>query len=743
VQADSLNREAKLYAMFEVLRTMQDRRMSDERDPSDSLSRRELLARINATLFALSAGPVTSAFAEDRGGTSTAGADAGVQEIENTWIPMPDGVKLAARIWLPRGAKKHPVPAIFNYCPYFARLFTRPDDDARFPYYAAHGYACIRVDIRGSGDSQGKPLDEYVKQEQDDGVEIIKWIAAQPWCTGAVGMEGISWSGFNSLQVAARRPPALKAIITHCSTDDRYADDAHYKGGCIIDDMFDWGTVFLAFQGQASDPEITGQEGWRQRWLERLNAVEFNLGHWLEHQHRDALWTHGSVIEDYSQIVCPVYAIGGWVDAYKNSIFRLLAGLKVPRKGLVGPWTHIYPHQGVPGPSIGYLDEALRWWDQWLKHADTGIMREPMLRVWMQDKSATPGEDRVPGRWAAEESWPSTRIISQGYYLNPQSALGGSAGVEQAVVLHPLQTVGTASGKWCPSGAGAADDLNTELPFDQRIDDARSLVFDTAPLESPFEILGACEVSLEVAADKPVAFVAVRLNEVLPSGESSRVTYGILNLCHRDSDAEPAALEPGRRYTVKLSLDHAAHRFHAGNRIRLSISTTYWPLILPAPEPVSLTVFTGTSHLSLPVRPPRAADDSLHAFGPPFVPPLGIQSISSKPGTHVVEWDAVNRKQLIRHEVGNSVDLLTAVNTRLIGDATSRSEIGEDETTASLETRYVMGWQRDKWNPRVTASSRITTTKSEFLVWGELTAFDGEEQVFTRTWDNKIPRRLV
>ena len=131
-----------------------------------------------------------------------------VREIENTWIAMPDGVKLAARIWLPEGAERHPVPAILNYVPYFARLFTRPGDDARFPYYAGHGYACVRVDIRGSGDSQGLPMDEYVQQEQDDGVEIIRWIAAQRWCSGSVGMEGKSWSGFNSLQVAARRPPA-------------------------------------------------------------------------------------------------------------------------------------------------------------------------------------------------------------------------------------------------------------------------------------------------------------------------------------------------------------------------------------------------------------------------------------------------------------------------------------------------------------------------------------------------------
>jgi hypothetical protein len=216
-----------------------------------------------------------------------------------------------------------------------------------------------------------------------------------------------------------------------------------------------------------------------------------------------------------------------------------------------------------------------------------------------------------------------------------------------------------------------------------------------------------------------------------------------LNLCHRDSDATPAPLEPGRRYTVKLALDNAAHRFHAGNRIRLSISTTYWPLILPAPEPVNLTLFAGSSYLTLPVRPLRGADRDLHPFGPPFVPPVAIKSISSKPGSNVVEWDVVNKKQVIRHAVGDSVGLLTAIGTRLVGNMAMRSEIGDDDTTGSIATEYAMGWQRDSWSPRVVAAAKITTTKSEFLIWGELNAFDGEEKLFTRTWDRKIPRQLV
>jgi uncharacterized protein len=715
--------------------------MRDNDDEAASCTRRDLLLGINAALLALSAGSAKPVFARTM--ESSPEAPHGVHEIENSWIPMPDGVKLAARIWLPDHARSHPVPAIFNYCPYFAHLFSRLGDDARFPYYASHGYACVRVDIRGSGDSQGRPLDEYVQQEQDDGVEIIKWIATQPWCSGAVGMEGISWSGFNSLQVAARRPPALKAIITHCSTDDRYSDDAHYKGGCIINDMFLWGIDFLAIQGRPSDPDITGREGWRERWLERLNAVEFNMGTWLTHQHRDEFWKHASVIEDYGQIACPVYTIGGWVDGYKNSVFRLLAGLKVPCKGLVGPWTHVYPHIGIPGPAIGYLDEALRWWDHWLKGIATGIMDEPILRVWMQDKSAAPDERDVPGRWVAEESWPSRRITERRLFLNSSHRLDSSPSKEERIELAPLQTVGGTSGNWCPSGAGTSKDLRIDLPLDQRVDDARSLVFDSAPLTEPFEILGAPLLTLSLAVDKPVAFVAVRLNEVRPNGESNRITYGILNLCHRDSDANPTSLEPGRRYTVQVRLDYVAHRFQPGNALRVAISSAYWPLIVPSPEPVVLSLFGGSSELTLPVRSPRAQDAQLRPFGPPFVPPVARDGVSSTPGSRVVESDTGSQQQVIRYEVGNGVVLAEAVQTRLIGDIKMRYEIYDNDPAAIIEARVTSGWERDGWRPRLVAASTFTTTKTEFVIHGELSAFDGDDKVLTRTWEQKIARQWV
>ena len=315
-----------------------------------------------------------------------------VRVIENVWVPLPDGTRLAAKIWLPGDAETRPAPAVFEFLPYRKGDGTAGRDEVMYRYLAGHGYAGVRVDLRGHGESEGSPDDEYTQQEHQDAVDVIAWIAEQEWCSGSVGMTGISWGGFNSLQVAALRPPALKAIMTLCSTDDRYADDVHYKGGAVLAlDMLHWGIYMLLANAEPPDPAIVG-DVWRGMWDQRAGAAWPLAETWLEHQRRDGYWKHGSVCEDYSAIECAVYAAGGWQDGYSDAIPRLLEGLDCPRKGLIGPWGHAWPEFGSPGPAIGFLQECVRWWDHWLKGVDNGIMDEPMLRAWVQD-SVRPNPD--------------------------------------------------------------------------------------------------------------------------------------------------------------------------------------------------------------------------------------------------------------------------------------------------------------------------------------------------------------
>ncbi|HEY7699091.1 MAG TPA: CocE/NonD family hydrolase, partial [Vicinamibacteria bacterium] len=302
-----------------------------------------------------------------------------VRDIENVFIPLEGGGRLAARIWLPEDAESSPVPAILEYIPYRKGDRMRDRDEPMHRYFAGHGYAAVRIDVGGSGDSDGVLLDEYLPQEIDHAREAIRWLAVQPWCTGAVGMMGKSWGGFNSLQVAASgEVENLRTILTVCSSDDRYLDDAHFMGGSLLTENFFWGSVLTALRIMPPDPNVSG-ERWREMWQERLSAVSPLADEWLRHQRRDDYWKQGSVSHDYGAISCPVFAVGGWADAYSNGIFRLLAGLDVPRKGLIGPWAHTYPHDGVPGPPIGFLQEALRWWDHWLLGRETGVLEEPML----------------------------------------------------------------------------------------------------------------------------------------------------------------------------------------------------------------------------------------------------------------------------------------------------------------------------------------------------------------------------
>ena len=480
--------------------------------------------------------------------------------------------------------------------------------------------------MRGSGESDGLLHDEYLQQELDNAVEAIAWIARQSWCTGRVGIIGKSWGGFNSLQVAALRPPALAAIVTVCSTDDRYADDVHYMGGCLNVANPNWAFSMLARLGRPPDPAIVGAR-WRQMWRARLDNVRPWITDWLAHQRRDDYWRHGSVCEDYAVITCPVYAIGGWADSYSNAIGRLMQELQVPRKALIGPWGHQNPHQGFPGPAVGFLQDALRWWDHWLKDIDTGIMAEPAYRAWMQDYI----EPRAfiahrPDRWVAEPAWPSPQLRETAYALNV-GAIAKEPSPPSDVMLRSPQTTGMGCMNWI--NGGAVNSLDE--PIDQRSDDAKSLVFDGAPLAEPVEILGAPIVDIELSSDRPNAFICARLCEVRPDGISARVTYGLLNLTHRGSHARPPPPTPGERYRVCVQLNDIAHRFASGNRIRLALSSSYWPIIWPSPQVATLTICCGTGRLILPERPLRAEDAELAELPPPESTPLDPSTALREP----------------------------------------------------------------------------------------------------------------
>ena len=634
-----------------------------------------------------------------------------VRIIEHTLIPLTDGTTLAARIWLPDDADQSPVPAILEYLPYRKRDGTRERDALTHPYLAGHGYAGVRVDIRGSGESGGLLFDEYTKQEQDDALEVIAWLAAQPWCSGVVGMMGISWGGFNGLQVAARRPPALKAIVTLCSTDDRYRDDVHYMGGALLTTGLDWASFFFTAMCHPPDPALVG-DSWRSMWLQRIAHVPLFLDSWMRHQRRDAYWQQGSVCEDYDAIQCPVYAVGGWTDGYKNAILRLLERLNVPRKGLIGPWAHAYPHFALPGPQIGFLQEMLRWWDYWLKGIDTGVMDEPMLRAWMTESvEPAPYHEVLPGRWIAEDAWPPTGVAPHRLLLT-DDGLRPDGTLRTPRPLCSPQTVGKHAGEWCPFGR------SPDQAGDQREDDARSLVFESTPLEAPTEILGAAIVTLDIMSDQPIANLAVRLCDVHPTGVALRVSYGVLNLTHRDGHETPSPLVVGQRYQVRVLLNDAGAVFPVGHKVRLALSTTYWPMIWPSPVKATLTIFGGT--LDLPVRPPQAIDAL------PLLP---------DPETALPEPTTVVRPGVV---------YMNRIGLELATESKSTFHVEEDDPLSAVaELSRTETISRDTWRVGIETQTRLSCTRDAFRLQATLRAREGANEVSHREWDLSIPRDFM
>ena len=492
----------------------------------------------------------------------------------------------------------------------------------------------------------------------------------------------------------------------------------------------------FGYQTRPPDPAIVG-ERWRAMWLERMAAEPLLLRTWLQHQTRDEYWRHGSVCEDPAGIAAACYLVGGWADSYSNAVPRMLARLTCPRKGLIGPWAHKYPHFAKPEPAIGFLQESLRWWDQWLKGIDTGIMAEPQLRWWQEDfvPPATDYAER-PGRWIAEPSWPSPNVAPTAWPLG-QHSLGGIGG-GAAVIIDTPQHMGAMAGAWCAYGGGH------EQPGDQRPDDALSAVFDSAPLAADLGIAGAAVLEATLTPSAPHGLLVARLCDVAPDGASLRLSFGVLNLTHRDGHETPAPLVPGQAVKVRLQLNDCAHVFPRGHRVRLALSTAYWPTIWPSPESAPLQLDPAGSILTLPHRAPTPSDSVLPKFPPPeAAAPLPVVQLTPPLAARVSTLDHVNGRA--GYEVADDTGLYriepTGLEYRLA--SVDRYDIGAGPLSATATVTFTMEQGRGDWRVHSVTRTTLSASKTEFRVTAALEAWEGETQVAARTWDVSVPRQGV
>ncbi len=560
---------------------------------------------------------------------------------------MSDGTRLAANLFRPDGGPAgERFPVLLEYLPYRKDDGTIGRDYPLHGYFARRGYIGARVDIRGTGRSEGRlPDREYSEQEHADGLEVIDWLARQPWSTGKIGMLGISWGGFNAIQMAMLHPPALKAILAIEATDDLFQDDIHFIDGLMHVDEYE--ISMDQFTAITRAPDFPLDEA---SLADRFDVPPWKL-QWLRHQRDGPFWKRASLIADYSRLRIPTFLIAGWLDGYRDSVPRMLEHVRAPVRAPVGPWNHTFPDDAVPGPTIEWRHEAVRWWDHWLKGRDTGIMEEPRLAVYVR-RWHPPGLDlkEVPGSWRFEEGWPLRRSRDRTLYPRDDHSLGPAPGRPATHGLKCRPSAGAEAGFWWG-----------ELAPDQAPLDRSSLVYDSEPLPEDREILGFPRMFLRASADAPLAHWFVRLSDVAPKGSVTLVTGAGLNGTHRVSAAQPRPLTPDRVYPLNVEMHFTSWVFPRGHRIRVAISNALWPMIWPTPYPLTTTLHVGgpeATRLILPTIP------GARKAGPKFQPPApsdrapGVRSRGEVwPGSWTKHRDAARGSTRLVWRGENSTEL--------------------------------------------------------------------------------------
>ncbi len=668
---------------------------------------------------------------------------------EHVRIPMEGGVRLAATLYIPDGPG--PFPAVLESIPYRKDDWTLTRDWPLHGAFAAAGYVSCRLDVRGTGTSEGLAEDEYAEREILDNLAVIDWLAGQPWSSGAVGMFGISWGGFSALQAASRTPPALRAIVAAHFSHDRYEVDVHYVGGTLhVGESVYWPVEMVGENALPPDPERFGP-GWRDEWRRRLEATPPWPVAWLRHQRRDGYWRHGSAVEAWESIEAPVLAIGGLQDGYRDAVLPVLEHVRAPTRGVIGPWGHCWPHAGSPGPSIDGVGLMVRWWDRWLKGVDNGADREPACSLYVVEPPVTeeyPAD--LPGRWwhlgrdpgTPRITPPPLRLAGDGAHGRGILGADPPAGGPAASTWSAPPSVGLAAPYWCGLGEPPQG-----LPTDQQPDDARSLTWTTEPLAEPLLIAGIPRADLWLAADQPVAQVAVRLEAVAPDGPSALVARGIRNLTRLDPGVEePRPLTSGVPVHLDLRLSTAGARVPAGHRLRLAIAGAAWPIAWPAPRPFRLSVLHDREHPSSLALP--AADGWFAEGGPDLGQPAfeaaATEAVAGIPAISRIARDEASGEVTLVCEQGGGDRIIERDGLLFASDARYRLSLADDWTSCHAEGSITYRVEYPA-GPTIRADARLVLSSDaeDLELRLALDVTDDGVPFFSRTWQERVPRDLL
>ena len=658
-----------------------------------------------------------------------------IHVIQHAWITMSDGVRLSAKIWLPKNSHKNTAPAILEIIPYRKRDAYSIRDHSNHAWLAERGYACIRPDMRGHGDSEGIMFDEYSTLEQEDTIEVIEWISKQPWCDGSVGMIGLSWGGIASLQAAAKKPSALKAIIPVGASLDRYYDDGGYLLGGYPGQGLGWGGVMFGYCIRPPDPAVVGDR-WRDMWLERLENTPMFAEKWLSHQLRDASWKQGSVCEDFESIETPVLGVSGWNDCWPNTVIRLLENLNAPCKVVSGAWGHVFPNLGGPGPQIDFLDLTLQWFDFWLKGAENGVLDQPTFLAYLQEShKPDPNPTERPGRWVSEDVWPSPNIEYKSYGLFETKLLQNKKGKDKISICSPV-SLGLNTGEYMPiSGV-------EELPRDQISDDEFSLCFDSDILSEYLDLLGTPLIHLRLSSNYNCGLIAARLCDLAPDGSSTLISFGILNLKQRKGREILAEVVPNKEMDLTLRFNDTGWSLKPGHKLRLALSTNLWPMAWPVEKMVTLELNLKDCTLEIPTRKSMKGRERKVFLGEPT---------SAEPLDHTVLKKPMGSRKCHHNKEDKTVSLKVVSDTGQIKfneiDLTyssSNSQIysikENDHLSPKITYEAEFGFVRDTWKVQTKSKLVVTCSEESFFLKGSIFGYENDTQVFTRSWDIAIPR---
>ena len=651
--------------------------------------------------------------------------------IERGWLRMPDGVQLAVTYFrpVPRSPNEK-FPVLVEMLPYRKEDSFYRRDYPLYSYFVRRGYLMVKVDIRGTGSSEGRlPPREYSDEELSDAAEVIAQVAKLPGSTGAVGMWGKSWGGFNSIQVAMRHPPALKALIALYASDDLYHDDVHYNDGLLKVDQY--ALEVDHENGLPAPPDYRTDSAF---FANRFDTEPWLLAY-LRHPVDGDWWRSHSLRFHFDQLQTPTFLIGGLLDGYRDPVIRMLDSVRAPIKAEIGPWKHDYPDDAVPGPNVEWRAQAVRWWDFWLKGVKNGVMDEPRLTLFVRAGQAPDAtQQTTAGAWRFE-SWPIARTRWQTWYPNADHRLAdqvsGAAGEDQ---LRYIAGSGTAVPVWWndPTGNMAGDD-------------GSSLVYDGAVLSEPLEIVGLPRVHLRVSATAPIADWTVRLEDVNPDGEVALVTGGQVSGAQRASRLSPSPLTPGVATDIVDTLHFTTWTFQPGHRIRIAVANAQFPMVWPTPYAMSTRLATNDtrSALELPIvaADPHAKVPRLPAPEPRTEAPDARTITRGPPSGLVVTHDvlakttavdfmtrdvyAIGQREIdnIEKERYETHDDVPA-DSRFLGDEVHLIHTGSGR---SIRLRTVIDMHSDSANIHVTITRTLRV---------------GDAQVRTRTWTDTIPRGI-